>query len=167
MNPRPLRPVAGTTNADVISRYHSPAATPCTCSGPPCVYEAYPIISRLLTMLGRTQATQEHRHVDGEQRPGDDRARDRAAAEGGPRLAGAPRTLAHAVHALLAHRGRAHAVGARIAPAPDAGDVRFPAGMAVTGGSLFPPGTGRDPVRPARRGGSGIAGRAHGLVQSG
>ena len=55
MNPRPLRPVAGARNAEVISRYHSPAATPC--SGPAGVYEAYPTISRLLTMLGRAQAT--------------------------------------------------------------------------------------------------------------
>ena len=30
MNPRPFRPAPGTMNADVISRYHSPAATPCT-----------------------------------------------------------------------------------------------------------------------------------------
>ena len=39
----------------MISRYHSPAATPCI--GPPEVYEAYPSISRSLTMPGRTQVT--------------------------------------------------------------------------------------------------------------
>src|SRR5712691_3627475 len=55
MNPRPLSPVAGARNADVISRYHSPAATPCW--GPPDGYEAYPSISRSLTMPGRTQVT--------------------------------------------------------------------------------------------------------------
>src|SRR5271166_4584150 len=53
--PRPLRPVAGARNADVISRYHSPAATPCT--APPSEYEARPSISRLFTMLGRTHVT--------------------------------------------------------------------------------------------------------------
>ena len=39
----------------MISRYHSPAATPCM--GPVGVYLAYPSISRLLTMPGRTQVT--------------------------------------------------------------------------------------------------------------
>ena len=39
----------------MISRYHSPAATPCI--GPPEVYEAYPSISRSLTMPGRIQMT--------------------------------------------------------------------------------------------------------------
>ena len=38
MSPRPFRPAPGTTNADVISRYHSPAATPW--AGPVLVYEA-------------------------------------------------------------------------------------------------------------------------------
>src|SRR5438874_999190 len=52
---------------------------------------------------------QEHHHVNGQQRPGDDGAGDRGAAEGGPGLAGAPRALAYALYALLAHRGRAHA----------------------------------------------------------
>ena len=37
----------------MISRYHSPAATPC--SGPPVTYGAYPSISRSLTMPGRIQ----------------------------------------------------------------------------------------------------------------
>ncbi len=53
--PRPPWPVAGARNADVISRYHSPAATPC--SGPPNPYVAYPTISRSVTMFGRTQVT--------------------------------------------------------------------------------------------------------------
>src|SRR5438045_3865441 len=72
----------------------------------------------------------------------------REATEGRPGLAGTPRALAHALHALLADRGRAHAVRARVTPAPDAGYVRFPAGVPVTGGNLVPAGTG-------------IAGRAH------
>src|SRR5712691_12220157 len=55
MKPRPDRPVAGARNADVISRYHSPAATPCR--GPAAGYAAYPSISKSLTMPGRTQVT--------------------------------------------------------------------------------------------------------------
>ena len=39
----------------MISRYHSPAATPC--SAPTGVYRAYPNISRSVTMPGRTQVT--------------------------------------------------------------------------------------------------------------
>src|SRR5579862_7352453 len=148
----PVRPVAGARNADVMSRYHSPAATPC--AGPPAENEAYPSISRWLTMLGRTQvpantatliATSAH-------------VTTRPATERGPGGPGAARTLTHALHALLAHRGRAHAVGARGPSAPDAGDVGFPAGVAVTGGDL-----GRSFPRLVR---SGVAGRAHGPVRS-
>ena len=81
-----------------------------------------------------------HGHVDRHQRPGDGGpgARSRnPAAERGPGRAAAPRALAHAFHALLAHRGRAHAVGARVALAPDTGDVGLPAGMAVAGGDFL------------------------------
>ncbi len=53
--PRLPSPVAGARKAEVTSRYHSPAATPC--GGPPNPYEAYPSISRLVTTLGRTQVS--------------------------------------------------------------------------------------------------------------
>jgi hypothetical protein len=107
---------------------------------------------------------QEYRDVDPHQRPGDDGTGGRTAAERGPGLAGTPRAFTHALHALLPHRGRAHAVGARVAATPDAGNVRFPVGVAVTGRNLRGP--RHDSVRPHRVARSGIAGGAHGVVQS-
>src|SRR5437667_245004 len=93
-----------------------------------------PRVSSCSRLETTNQADGEHGHVGRQQRPGagGPGARSRnPAAERGPGLAAAPRALAHAYHALLAHRGRAHAVGARVALAPDTGDVGLPAGMAV------------------------------------
>src|SRR6202042_848062 len=72
--------------------------------------------------------------VEADQRPGHHRAGHRAAAENGARRAGAPVSLPHALHALLAHGRGAQAVRAGVPTATDARNVGLPARMPEAGG---------------------------------